>query len=107
MKLNAFPVEDQSEKTLERLADFLRSVSHSWKEASQEQRNKLARSLFEEVRVRDRQVVEVKPARELSSSPGYLPSVNKKGLLATPTRFELAISALTGLHVEPLHHGAA
>ena len=27
--------------------------------------------------------------------------------LATPTRFELAISALTGPYVKPLHHGAA
>ena len=27
--------------------------------------------------------------------------------MATPTRFELAISALTGPYVKPLHHGAA
>ncbi len=27
--------------------------------------------------------------------------------VATPTRFELAISALTGPYVKPLHHGAA
>ena len=26
--------------------------------------------------------------------------------MATPTRFELAISALTGPYVKPLHHGA-
>ena len=26
--------------------------------------------------------------------------------VATPTRFELAISALTGPYVKPLHHGA-
>ena len=34
-------------------------------------------------------------------------SVNENIEVATPTRFELAISALTGLHDEPLHHGAA
>ena len=28
-------------------------------------------------------------------------------MVATPTGFEPAISALTGLHVKPLHHGAA
>ena len=33
---------------------------------------------------------------------------NKKAnKMATPTRFELAISALTGPYVKPLHHGAA
>ena len=32
---------------------------------------------------------------------------NKKAnKMATPTRFELAISALTGPYVKPLHHGA-
>ena len=33
--------------------------------------------------------------------------VNENIELATPTGFEPAISALTGLHVKPLHHGAA
>ena len=32
--------------------------------------------------------------------------VNENIELATPTGFEPAISALTGLHVKPLHHGA-
>ena len=40
-------------------------------------------------------------------SSGFQNTVKKKVLLATPTGFEPAISALTGQCVKPLHHGAA
>jgi len=40
------PVEDKN-KLPERLAHFLANVADAWKQATQEQRNKLARSLFE------------------------------------------------------------
>ncbi len=41
-------------------------VADAWKEATQEQRNKLARTLFQEIWVKDKQVVVVKPQPELA-----------------------------------------
>ena len=58
------PVEDKN-KLLERLAQFLANVTDAWDEASQEQRNKLARCLFQEVWIKDREVVAVKPQPEI------------------------------------------
>ena len=58
------PVQDRSEN-LERLAHFLGDVNAAWDQANQTQRNKLARALFEEVRVEDSRVVAVKPRPEL------------------------------------------
>ena len=47
---------------LERLAHFLVNVADAWREANQEQRNKLARVLFEEIRLDSGgKVVTVKP----------------------------------------------
>ena len=58
------PTEDDN-KVLDRLAHFLANVANAWKEATQEQRNKLARSLFEQIQVEDSRVVMVKPRPEL------------------------------------------
>jgi len=54
------PVEDKGE-VLEKLVHFLANVADAWKEASQEQRNKLARALFEQIQIEDKRVVFVKP----------------------------------------------
>ena len=58
------PVDDDS-KVLDRLAHFLTSVADAWQEASREQRNKLARSLFEQIQIEGGKVVLVKPRPEL------------------------------------------
>ena len=47
--------------TPERLAHFLANVADAWKEVTQEQHNKLARSLFEQIQTEDNKVVSVKP----------------------------------------------
>jgi DNA invertase Pin-like site-specific DNA recombinase len=52
-------------RALERLAEFLKNIPKAWREANQEQRNKLARQLFDEVWVKDKQVIAVKPRPEL------------------------------------------
>ena len=52
-------------KNLDRLAGFLANVAQSWEEATGEQRNKIARSLFQEIWVKDKQVVAVRPQPEL------------------------------------------
>ncbi len=54
------------EGELERLAEFPEDVAATWREASQEQRNKLARVLFEEVRLDSGgRVVALKPIAKL------------------------------------------
>ena len=53
-------------RSLERLAHFLANVANAWREANQEQRNKLARILFEEIKLDSGgRVVAVKPRPEL------------------------------------------
>ena len=56
--------EDKGE-TLDKLAHFLGNVADAWKEASQEQRNKLAGALFEQVWLEHNRVVGIKPRDEL------------------------------------------
>jgi len=58
------PYREQS-LVLEQLANFLKSVVVAWKEATQDQRNRLARQLFDEIWVKDKQVIAVKPRPEL------------------------------------------
>ncbi|MCX6003234.1 MAG: hypothetical protein NTX46_02195 [Chloroflexi bacterium] len=50
---------------LKRLAHFLANVADAWENATQEQRNKLAHSIFLEIWLKDKQVVAVKPLPEL------------------------------------------
>jgi hypothetical protein len=58
------PPETKS-RALEGLAEFLKNVAKAWREANQEQRNKIARQLFDEIWVKDKQVIAVKPRPEL------------------------------------------
>ena len=50
---------------LDRFARFLSDVPAAWEAANQEQRNKLARTLFDQVWLKDKTVVAVKPRPEL------------------------------------------
>lgn len=63
--LRALTPPETKSRVLERLAEFLKNVPKAWKEASQEQRNQLARQLFDEIWVKDSQVIAVKPRVEL------------------------------------------
>ena len=63
LKVLASP-EDKGE-TLNLLAHFLGNVVDAWKETSQEQRNKLASALFEQVWIEHNRVVGIKPREEL------------------------------------------
>ena len=49
---------------LEKFAKFLGSLAEAWCEADQSQRNRLARTIFEEVWIKDLEVVAVKPREE-------------------------------------------
>jgi hypothetical protein len=54
-ELAALPPDANSRKaTLERLAKYLKNVGTSWKDAGQEQRNQLAHTIFESLRIEDR-----------------------------------------------------
>ena len=64
-ELNALtPIKEQSE-TLDKLAQFLANVADAWDTTNQEQRNKLARCLFQEVWIKDKKVIAVRPQPEL------------------------------------------
>lgn len=63
--LRALTPPETKSRILEGLAEFLKNVTKAWKEANQEQRNKLARQLFDEIWVKDKQVIAVKPRFEL------------------------------------------
>ena len=58
------PIENKS-SVLEQLAELLRNVTKAWKDADQELRNRLARQLFDEIWVKDKQVIAVRPRPEL------------------------------------------
>ena len=47
------------------MAALLKNVAQAWREANQEQRNRLGRQLFEEIWLKDKQVIAVKPRPEL------------------------------------------
>ncbi len=65
-KLDSLPAAEASKPdVLAKLAEFLADVPAAWKAATQEQRNKLARNLFDEVWLQDKEVVAVKPRPEL------------------------------------------
>ncbi len=92
---------DERGRELGRLAEFLGSVATAWDAATQEQRNKLARTLFEEIWSEDATVAAVKPRPELE--PFFrlnLECQSKDIAVATPTGFEVSCA----IH---LPHGGA
>ena len=54
-----------NESSLERLAGFLNDVPSAWEQASEEQRNRLGRALFDQLWIMDDVVVAAKPREEL------------------------------------------
>jgi len=58
------PLEEQ-DKSLDKLAEFLANVADAWNEATQEQRNKIARCLFQEVWIEGKEIVAVRPQPEM------------------------------------------
>ncbi|MGB2799356.1 MAG: hypothetical protein WBC82_05895, partial [Dehalococcoidia bacterium] len=58
------PLKGQ-DRNLEKLAHYLTNVADAWHEANQEQRNRIARCLFQEVWIKDKEVVAVKPQPEM------------------------------------------
>ena len=84
------PVPSGSDN-LPRLAQFLADVSSAWESATAEQQNKLARALFEEIWIKDKEVVFVKPRPELDPffRLNYEESISVEGV--TSTRVELSL----------------
>jgi hypothetical protein len=63
-ELNVLRPPEASSNNLDRLAHFLSNVADAWHEANQEQRNKLANTLFERIIIEHNRVVGVKPKEE-------------------------------------------
>ena len=57
------PAKDQA-RGLERLALFLKDISEAWKQADEQQRNRLAKQLFDIVWIKDKKVLAVTPRPE-------------------------------------------
>ena len=68
-ELEGLKTEDELGAALERAAAFLADLPAAWEAASPEQRNALARLLFEEVRIKDEWVAAVKP--QLTFAPFF------------------------------------
>lgn len=64
-QLRSLSVPRQPAEHLEKMARFLADVPAAWAAATPEQRNKLARCLFDQVWLQDKEVVAVKPLPEL------------------------------------------
>ena len=64
-ELEAIVEPGEDEAVLERLRAFLTDVGLAWERATEEQRNRLARQLFETIWIRNRQIVSVRPRPEL------------------------------------------
>jgi site-specific DNA recombinase len=64
-ELRSLTVPQQPAEHLEKMARFLADVPAAWAEATPEQRNKLARCLFDQVWLKDKEVIAVKPLPEL------------------------------------------
>jgi hypothetical protein len=64
-QLRSLIVPQRPAEHLEKMARFLEDVPAAWAEATPEQRNKLARCLFDQVWLKDKKVVAVKPASDL------------------------------------------
>ena len=119
-ELATLPADTNSCKaSLTRLEEYLRNVGASWRDATQEQRNQLAHTLFEKIRVENKVIkgliprIEFTPLLILShinqlkkDTPQGVKFDTKKVSHTEATGFEPAVSSLTGTHVRPLHHAS-
>ena len=71
---------------MERLAALLRNVVEGWRLADQKQRNRMARALFNGVMARDKQVVAVRPKKELEPFFKVSYECQEKSLAGDPDR---------------------
>ena len=61
-------------------------MKQGWQEDDQAQKNRLARVLFEEVKVQDRQVVAIKPVKELEAFFQASYECQQKSIAGDPDR---------------------
>ena len=85
-ELTELPTSDGNEQVLERLAGFLKHVVEGWRAGAQEQRNRLARVLFEEVAVQDQQVIALRPTPELEPFFRVSYECQEKSIAGDPDR---------------------
>ena len=79
-------IDSQNGDSLDRLAALLRNVVEGWRLADQKQRNRMARGLFNGVLVRDKQVMAVRPKKELEPFFKVSYECQEKSLAGDPDR---------------------
>ena len=83
---------------LDQTAGLLTTLGQTLDKATDQERKLYFGSVLDEVYVKQKKIVAVRP------KPAYYDLLRMSA--ADPTGFEPAISALTGPHVRPLHHGS-
>jgi site-specific DNA recombinase len=63
---NLPPKTDDRKALLGRLASYIQDLSQAWRDADHEQRNRLAKTLFESIRVEDGRIMGITPANEFT-----------------------------------------
>ena len=79
-------IDSQNGHSLDRLAALLRNVVEGWRLADQKQRNRMARGLLNRVLVRDKQVMAVRPKKELEPFFKISYECQEKSLAGDPDR---------------------
>jgi site-specific DNA recombinase len=83
------PTTISRRETIERLATYLQDVGNAWRDATQEQRNRLAKVLFESIRVENHNIKGVTPQTELT--------VKVEVVIAEATGVEPSLTNLSAL----------
>jgi hypothetical protein len=83
---------------IDQAAAYLQTFRHLLDRATPHEQKLLFHSVFDQVYIKQKKVVAIRP------KPNYYDLLRMSR--ADPTGFEPALSALTGPHVRPLHHGS-
>ena len=85
-QLDSLSVPEADETRLEALAHFLSNAGELWRSSTQEERNAIARTLFEQIKVKDSKVVAIKPVQAVEPFFRVSYECQQKDLRCDPDR---------------------
>ena len=95
---------DRDPEILDRLEPFLLDVSEAWTQATADQRNRLARQLFDAVWVTNERVIAVRPHEELRPFFQISEECQEKSLSGDPDRIRTGDLCLDRVEYSPSYH---